>query len=170
MRIEKTFLFMVLLIFATLSGPVTAYDGNNSTINSNSTINNEDDAKDRIKYLESQIESLIKEEDGINIKIMDNNNKIGKLNEDVKFLASEISRYQDALRGKGQMSDRVRKVVEWLVKDLGNRRHAEIEQINNLEEENHDLELQKVRIQKLRGNYSLEMEDLKLKWGIIDPA
>lgn len=47
MRIERTSIFfMVMLILATLSGPVTAYSGNNSTSNS------EDDAEDRMKYLE----------------------------------------------------------------------------------------------------------------------
>lgn len=90
-------------------------------------------------------------------------------NKHVEWLASEISRYHEGLTGKGEMREDIRRIIEGLVKKLGKERHHEIEKINSLIEVNHNLEVQKAPIQKLRGNYSLEMEYLK-KWGIIDPA
>jgi hypothetical protein len=42
--------------------------------------------------------------------------------------------------------------------------------VKNLTIENQKLRSHQNAIRELRGSYELEMEDLKLKWGILDQA
>ncbi|UTB32407.1 MAG: hypothetical protein NKF70_13095 [Methanobacterium sp. ERen5] len=164
MRIENTSIFfMVLLILATLSGPVTAYGSNNSTINS------EEDAKDRIKYLESQIESLIKEEEGINFKIADNNKKMENNQKLIKILNNVVSELNYEKSHRNLSKENLKILTREILRHSTKASAKKVENMK-LNEENQKLKLQKGTIQKLRGNYSLEMEYLKIRWNIIDPA
>jgi len=165
MKIEKTSIFfMVLLILASLSGTVTAASSNNSTI-----IYDEDDAKDRINYLESQIESLIYQEEDINFKIIANNKDIEDANTRIKLYAKDIAQYHYAL-ANCEMTEETRKITEDLLKNRYNRKYTDMTKVKNLTIENQKLRSHQNAIRELRGSYELEMEDLKLKWGILDQA
>ncbi|UTB31896.1 MAG: hypothetical protein NKF70_10335 [Methanobacterium sp. ERen5] len=149
MKVEKiSIFFAVLLFFAAASGTVAAVNSNNSNNSINTTYKTTDiitkeQALSRINYLENQIGELQFQIGAINGNITYNNNQIKQLNS--------------------------RLLLVCFKNDLGLAKLIECK-INNIKNDISALEAQRTTLINTRDSFSSEMEDLKIKWGIIDPA
>ncbi|ADZ10189.1 hypothetical protein Metbo_1969 [Methanobacterium lacus] len=147
MKIEKISIFLAaLLLLATASGTVAAANSNNSTnttYNITNNITTKEQALSRVNYLENQIGEL-------QFQIGTINKNINQKNDQIKNLNSRL-------------------LLACYKNDLGQYKLIECK-INNLKSDINALEVQKTTLLNTRNSFSWEMEDLKIKWGIIDPA
>jgi hypothetical protein len=147
MKIEKISIFLAaLLLLATASGTVAAansINSTNATYNTTNDITTKEQALNRINYLENQIGELQFQIGTINKNINQNNDVIKHLN--------------------------ARLLLACYKNDVGQFKLIECK-INNIKSDINSLEMQRTTLLDTRNSFSSEMEDLKIKWGIIDPA
>ena len=147
MKIEKISIFLAaLLLLATASGTVAAANynnGTNATYNITNDITTKEQALNRINYLENQIGEL-------QFQIGTINKNINQANDVIKHLNARL-------------------LLACYKNDIGQVKLIECK-INNIKSDINSLEMQKSALLDTRNSFSSEMEDLKIKWGIIDPA